>query len=174
MVVAFLKQQGFNDAEINRSSMRIEDRNANIYAQSSDNPKTQRYVVTSGTRVRTSQVELVQKSVGLIDKLIQDGIPIAFDVSGFTPNPSYYFMGLDDIRPAMMADATKSAHTVAEQFAVDSECELAGIQRATQGVFQVMSRDMSTLNAEWASNDSALGTITKKVRLVTTIDYRLK
>jgi len=37
-----------------------------------------------------------------------------------------------------------------------------------------MSRDTSTMNSDWSSNESALGTINKKVRLVTTLEYRLK
>lgn len=174
LVVAFLKEQGFTDAEINRASLKVEDRMANVYNQTSQNPNDLRYVVTGGTRVRSAQVELIQKSVDLTDKLLQAGVPLAFDVSGLSPNPSYYFMGLDAIRPAMMADATKSARSVAEQFAKDSDCDLAGIQHASQGVFQIMSRDTSTMSADWSSNESALGSIYKKVRLVTTLDYRLK
>lgn len=174
MVVAFLKEQGFTDAEINRSSLKVEDRLANVYNQTSSSSTDQRYVVTAGTRVRSAQVELIQKSVDLTDKLLQAGVPLAFDVSGLSPNPSFYFMGLDAIRPAMMADATKSARSVAEQFAKDSDCDLDGIQRASQGVFQIMSRDTSTMSADWSSNESALGSIYKKVRLVTTLDYRLK
>lgn len=174
VVVTFLKEQGFTDTEINRSTLKVEDRFANVYSQTSQNPNDYRYVVTSGTRIRSDKVELIQKSVDMTDKLLQAGVPLAFDVSGLSPNPSYYYMGLDAIRPAMMADATKSARTVAEQFAKDSDCDLAGIQRASQGVFQIMSRDTSTMSADWSSNESALGSINKKVRLVTTLDYRLK
>ncbi|HTM63040.1 MAG TPA: SIMPL domain-containing protein [Gammaproteobacteria bacterium] len=173
-VEAFLKEQGFSDAEITRGSFKVEDRFANVYSQTSQNPNDQRYVLIGGTRVRSPQVELVQKSVDQTDKLLQAGVPLAFDVSGFFPNPSYYFMGLDSIRPSMMADATKSARTLADQFAKDASCTLGGIQRASQGVFQIMSRDTSTMNSDWSSNESALGTINKKVRLVTTLEYRLK
>ena len=174
VVVAFLKEQGFKDEEIGRASLKVEDRLANVYQQNGQNSNDQRYVVTGGTRVRSPQVELIAKTVNLTDKLIQAGVPLAFDVSAFSPNPSYYYMSLDSIRPEMMADATKSARQVAEQFAKDSDCELAGIQRASQGVFQIMSRDTSTMSSDWSSNDSALGSIYKKVRLVTTLDYRLK
>lgn len=170
----FLKEQGFTDVEIERGALKVEDRFANVYSQTPQNANEQRYIVTSGIRVRSVNAALIEKSVRMTEKLLQAGVPLAFDVSSFAPNPSYYFMGLDAIRPEMMAEATKSARSVAEQFAKDSGCELAGIQRASQGVFQIMSRDTSTMSSDWSSNESALGSISKKVRLVTTLEYRLK
>ena len=175
VVVAFLKQQGFTDQEIARTQLKVEDRLANIYNQpNTPSTNNQRYVVTAGTRVRSANVDLIQGSVQLTNKLLQQGVPLAFDVSMLSPNPSYYYTKLDSIRPAMLAEATKSARTVAEQFAKDSDSQLGGIQHASQGLFQIMGRDTSTMSADWNSNQNALGSIDKKVRLVTTIDYRLK
>lgn len=171
----FLKQQGFRAEEIERSAFKIEDRLANMYLPNQPTTTdTNRYIVTAGIRIRSTNVTLIQKTSQIIDQLIQLGIPVAFDVSSQSPNPSYYFMKLDDIRPQMMSDATKSAYLVAKQFAHDSKSTLDGIQRANQGLFQVMSRDTSTLSADWNTGQSALGSIEKKVRLVSTIDYRLK
>lgn len=174
IVVAFLKQQGFKEEEIDRTSLKVEDRLANIYSNQSNNQNEQRYVVSSGTRVRSENVELIQKTAQIMDQLLQQGVPLAFDLGSVSPNPSFYYIKLDAIRPAMLAEATKSARIVAEQFAKDTDSDLAGIQRASQGVFQIMGRDTSTMNADWNSNQNALGSIEKKVRLVTTIDYRLK
>lgn len=175
VVIEFLKQQGFSDAEIARGEFKVEDRLANIYNQNNaQNTNEQRYVVTSGTRVRSDKVDLIWKTVQITDSLLQRGVPLAFDVGSLSPNPSFYYMQLDKIRPTMLAEATKSARIVAEQFAKDSQSHLAGIQRASQGVFQIMGRDTSTMSADWSSNQNALGSIDKKVRLVTTIDYRLR
>lgn len=175
VVTAFLKAQGFAENEISRSLLKLEDRLANIYQQTSpQNSNESRYVVTGGMRVRSDKVVLIAKSTQLTDKLLQQGIQLAFDASSLSPNPSFYFTQLDSVRAAMLAQATKSARIVAEQFAKDSESRLAGIQRANQGQFQIMSRDTSTASADWSSNENAMGSIDKKVRLVTTIDYRLK
>lgn len=173
MVTAFLKAQGFSDNEIVRSQMRIEDRLANSYNQN-NNDKPKRYVVTGGVVLRTEKVELIDKTTQVVDQLIQQGVPLAFDASSQSPNPSYYFTKLDSIRPAMFSTATKSAYTIAQQFVQDSGSKLGKIQRASQGVFQVMGRDTSTMSSDWNSNQNAMGSIDKKVRLVTTIDYRLK
>lgn len=176
LVIAFLKQHGFTDQEISAQPVKVEDRLANVYQQSgaAADANTNRYVTTSGVRVRTIRVELIQQVYQLSSALLQQGVPLAFESAVLNPNPSYYFSGLDKIRPQMMSDATKSARTVAEQFASDSGTHLRDIVHASQGVFQVMSADSSTLSSDWNSSDSALGTINKKVRLVTTIDYRLK
>jgi len=176
IVTNFLKQQGFTDQEIGRLQLKVEDRLANIYnsTSSAQNTNEQRYVVTAGTRVRSANVDLIQKTVQIIDQLLQQGMSLTFDASTLSPNPSFYYTQLDSVRPAMLAEATKSAHTIAEQFAKDAAIKLAGIQHASQGVFQIMGRDTSTMNTDWSSNQNALGSVDKKIRLVTTIDYRLQ
>lgn len=175
VVIAFLKQQGFIDQEIDHSQLKVEDRLANIYNQTTaQNTNDQRYVVTSGVRVRSSKVDLIQQTAQVIDKLLQQGVSLAFDVSALSPNPSYYFTQLDNIRPSMLAESTNSARHIAEQFGKDSGSKILGIQHANQGVFQIMGRDTSTMNSDWNSNLNALGSIDKKVRLVTTIDYQIK
>jgi len=174
-VSAFLISLGFNEKEFDKTQIKIEDRNANVYLQPSNQTNiNQRYVITAGLRIRSTNVDLIWKSAQSIDKLIQQGISIASDASTLSPNPSYYYLSLDSIRPNLLSQATKSARHIAEQFAQDSESKLGGIQRASQGVFQIMGRDTSTMSADWNSNQNALGSIDKKVRLVTTIEYYLK
>lgn len=174
LATEFLKQQGFNDNEIYRSQLRIEDRLANTYNQTNESTTQPRYVVTGGIILRSKNVDVIDKTTQLTDKLLLQGVPLTFDASSLSPNPSYYFTQLDSIRPAMLATATKSAYSIANQFAEDSGVRLGGIQRASQGVFQIMGRDTSTMSSNWSSDQNALGSIDKKVRLVTTIDYRLK
>lgn len=177
VVTAYLKQHGFLDTELTNQPVKVEDRLANVYNQqntTATDANTNRYVTTGGVRVRSSRVELIQQIYQASSALLQQGVPLAFDIGTINPNPSYYFSGLDKIRPEMMADATRSARVVAQQFAKDSDSGIRDIQHASQGVFQVMDADSSTLSSDWSSNESALGSINKKVRLVTTIDYRLK
>lgn len=175
-VLAFLKQRGFTPAEMEVQPAKVDDRLANIYSQpaASGTLATGRYIVSSGIRIRSGRVALVLEATQMTGALLQSGVPIAFDTTTVNPNPSYYLTQLDAIRPEMLADATRSARLVAEQFAKDSSVKLNGVQRASQGVFQIMGRDTSTMSADWNSNQSTLGSIDKKVRLVTTIDYRIK
>jgi hypothetical protein len=166
-IIEFLKAQGFEENEIERTPLKMDDRFANIYSQPADQKANDyRYVVTAGLSVRTTKVDLIQSSLQATEKLLQQGILLSFDSASIMPNPSYYYTKLDSIRPAMLADATKSARAVAEQFAKDSGSRLAGIQRANQGQFQLMGRDSNSVSPE--------GSIYKKVRLVTTIDYSIR
>jgi hypothetical protein len=170
----FLISHGFTTEELEVQPIKLEDRMANAYQSNNPLPPDQRYVITGGIRVRSPKVDLIQQTNQQLGTLLQAGVPLAFDISGFSPNPSYYYTALDAIRPGMLADATRSARSVAIQFAKDSDSELFGIQSANQGVFQIMGRDTSTLSADWSSTQNALGSIDKKIRLVTTINYRLK
>lgn len=170
----FLTNHGFSAAEQVIQPIKLEDRIANGYQPNNPLPLDQRYVVTGGIRIRSAKVNLIEQTNQQLGSLLQMGIPLAFDLSGFSPNPSYYYTALDAIRPSMLADATRSARSVAIQFAKDSDTKLDTIQSANQGVFQIMGRDTSTLSADWNSTQSALGSIDKKIRLVTTVNYNLK
>jgi len=175
VVTEFLKAKGFAPTEIDSLQLRVDDRLANIYNQTpAESKNDQRFVLTGGVRVRTMKVELIRTTAQQSDQLIQQGVPLAFDVSGLSPNPSYYYTNLDKIRPAMLSSAIESARKVAQQIASDSGFKLGSIQRANQGVFQIMNRDTSTMNSDWNSNQNALGDIDKKIRLVATLDYEIR
>lgn len=174
LVRAFLQAEGFSSNEIDVSNYKIEDRLANTYGQSSTKNNDTRYIMTSGLRIRSTNVDKIKKASESMNTLLQKNIPLTFDASMVSPNPSYYYTTLDAIRPSMISDATASAQAVAVQFANDAKMTLNGIQRASQGQFQIMSSDTNTLSSDWSSNQSALGSIDKAVRIVTTIEYRLK
>ena len=78
---------------------------------------------------------------------------------------AYSFTRLNDVKPKMIAEATKSAREAAEQFARDSDTKVGGIRQASQGLFTITGRD----------GDTGMGTDTpnQKVRVVTTIDFYL-
>ncbi len=171
-VIAFLKRQGFTDQEIENKASKVTDVLANAYTQrtADESVAQRRYILTSGVRIRTTQVDLVQKSNPLISELLQQGVSLNFETGDISPNPSYIFSQLDSIRPQMLAEATKSARAVAQQFAKDANSELGVIRRANQGMFQLLARD-STDTSETQSEASS---INKRVRLVTTVEYSLK
>lgn len=173
-VIKFLKEKGFTDAEIEVQPVKVNDRFAEVYSNPQESAAQQRYILTAGVRVRSARVAVIQQVSQATGALLQQGIPLSFDPAAtISPNPSYYFTKLDTIRAAMLVAANKSAKAVAEQFAKDSHSRLGRIRRANQGVFQVMGRDFSTQSNDWNSNQNALGSIDKAVRLVTTIDYFL-
>src|SRR3546814_17181337 len=78
----------------------------------------------------------------------------------------YSFTKLNDIKPAMVAEATKDARKAAEQFAQDSGTGVGGIKSATQGYFSIGARDGDDMGN---GADSPY----KKVRVVTTVDFQI-
>jgi hypothetical protein len=74
---------------------------------------------------------------------------------------------LNDLKPEMIAEATKRAREGATQFALDSGSTLGGIRRASQGIFEILPRD----NTPGMSEDTQ---VEKTVRVVSTIEYELE
>ena len=90
-------------------------------------------------------------------ELLGKGVSVSSD---YDNKVGYEFTGLNEIKPEMIATATKNARLAAEQFARDSGSEVGKIITATQGLFSIES--------------AAVGLEEKKnVRVVTTIVYSL-
>jgi len=168
-IITFLTTNGFKQEQIEIRPTRVTDLVTNSSADTTANKL--RYVVTSGVRIRSTNVDQVQAVSSKTTELIKKGINLSFSTSDYAsdlnPNPSYFYTQLDEIRPQMLVEATQSAYAVAKQFAKDSQNKLGRLRRANQGVFEITPRDASDSQAQASSID-------KKVRLVTTIDYLLK
>jgi hypothetical protein len=111
--------------------------------------------------VRTEQVDLVAELNRTTGELVSRGV-VLVDTGG----PTYVFTGLNAIKPQMLADASTNARAAAEQFAADVDSTLAGIRRASQGIFEILPRDAAPGISEESQID-------KKVRVVSTIEYLL-
>ena len=81
--------------------------------------------------------------------------------------PTFLFRRLNDLKPAMIAEATANARKGAEQFAKDSHSALGGIRRANQGVFEILPRDQAPGVMEGRQ-------LQKTLRVVATVDYWLR
>lgn len=101
LVHDFLNQSGFTDTELEIQSITVEDKMANLYQpnENSDAQHGPRYVVTSGIRVRSEKVQAIQQATQTVNALLQQGISLTFSTGNVNPNPSYYYMRLDTIRP---------------------------------------------------------------------------
>lgn len=154
-VVAFLKEAGLTDAEIEVASPQVTDAQAEMYA----NQKSRyRYSMTQTVTVSSDKVDLVRDLLVRQSDLIKAGVTLVGDYSWRT---SFQFTGLNTVKPAMIEEATKNARASAEKFAQDSGSSLGKIRRANQGQFSITDRDSNT-------------PYIKNVRVVTTVEYFLK
>lgn len=166
-VLAFLTKNGFANTDVEIQPTTVIDQYAQEY--SSNKPQT-RYIVSGGIRVRTDKVDQVRAVSQMSGELIKAGVVLA--VKDYQPNPRYLFTKLDELRPEMLAQATKSAHVAAAQFAADSNSHVGAIRRASQGLFQILNGD-SNAGQNTSSDTDQLAGINKTVRVVSSIDYSL-
>lgn len=158
-VVSFLKSNGLSDEEISIAPPAMVDQQANM-SYSSEQVRY-RYKANCVVTVVSKNVDLVRKIVSNQAKLMRQGVTIVSNEYDETSNVTYEFTGLNDIKPEMIAEATKNARKTAEQFASDSNSELGKIKTADQGQFSINDRDQNT---PWLKN----------IRVVTTVVYYLK
>ena len=161
-VLAFASRHGFSADEVAVQPTTVTDTFANPYGASRLDA-AQRFVIKGAIQIRSTNVDEVRKASQGTGDLVKQGVALG---ENYPQAPQYFFTRLNDIRPPMLAEATRSARAVAEQFAADSHSRLGPIRRANQGVFEISGRDDRS-----GSDDQ--GSIDKKVRLVTTVDYYL-
>ncbi len=120
------------------------------------------YTVRQRLALRTEDVARAQQAVARQFDLVDRGVLLE-EGSGM----AYTFTKLNDIKPEMVAEATRDARAAAQQFAEDSSARVGKIRDATQGCFTIEARDGDT--GGWGSADSPY----KKVRVVTTVSFTL-
>nr|WP_245804456.1 SIMPL domain-containing protein [Erythrobacter tepidarius] len=120
------------------------------------------FTVRQRLALRTTDIARAQQAVARQFDLVGRGVFLE-EGSGM----AYTFTKLNDIKPEMVAEATKDARAAAEQFAKDSNSRVGKIKEATQGYFEIEARDGDA--GGWGMADSPY----KKVRVVTTVSFSL-
>jgi uncharacterized protein len=161
----FLARHGLDTMQVQLSEFAVSDALAQEYGP--ERQPTNRYVVRQTMLVRSDQPDRVLAASQQVSELAAIGVVISSGSGEMGNGPTFVFSGLNQLKPAMIADATARAREAAEQFAHDSRSELAGIRQANQGVFEILPRDQ----APGISQESQ---IAKVVRVVSTIDYYLR
>lgn len=164
-IEAFLKAQGLPDNEVQVQRVDVTDLLAQQYRP--DNINNGRYILTKTYLVRSNDVPLIDKAFRNVGDLIAQGIILTGNGGGQMQSPTYIFTGLNDVKPDMIAEATRNAREAAQKFADDSGAKLGGIKSATQGLFQVSPRDNDNSYTESEVID-------KRLRVVTTVEYYLR
>lgn len=156
LVRAFLTRQGYPAEHITIGRLQVTDTRAREYG-STDN--VVRYILSQGVTVRTTDVQRVAQTERALNDLVREGVQLDFAA------PTYVFTKLNEVRPSMIAEATASARSGAEQFAKDSGAPLGPIRQATQGSFEILARE---------DIDSESTSLNKRVRVVATVSYQLR
>lgn len=154
-IKTFLESHDLTSADYTVKSPEITDATVSMYS----NPENRSfdYVAKQTILIRSSNVTAVKNAAQDTISLIGKGVSVSSD---WDAKVEYYFNGLNEIKPEMIAEATKNARSAAEQFAHDSNSKVGKIKNATQGLFSI--------------EDAAPGLeYRKNVRVVTTVVYEL-
>lgn len=156
MISDFLEKGGIKESEITIAVPSVSDKYANEYGS---NDRAFRYIAKNVVTVCTDNVNAVLSLMSKQSELMKKGLVI---VGNDWENPvEFKYEGLNDIKPAMIEEATQNAREAAEKFAKDSGSRLGKIKNANQGTFTIENRDSNT-------------PYIKKVRVVTSVTYYLK
>jgi hypothetical protein len=157
LITNFLTESGFQRTDISNSAPKIQDTQADVYyGQRSTSPF--RYIAQTTTTLRSENVQLVKQSMEKSADLVGKGIVLIAE--GWENRTEFLYTSLNEIKPAMIEEATINARKAAEKFAEDSGSKVGKIRNATQGLFSINDRDINTRDR-------------KKVRVVTTVQYFL-
>ena len=152
----YLQANGIAASEITLSSPAITDKSAQSY--SSAQQAEFRYSAIQVVTVYSRNIKQVRRVMAGLPQLGKQGI--AFTGGNYETRPEYIFASLNDIKPAMIEQATTKAREVATKFANDSRSKLGKIKRASQGQFSITGRDKNNPHI-------------KRIRVVSTVEYYL-
>ncbi|MGB7405390.1 MAG: SIMPL domain-containing protein [Pacificimonas sp.] len=150
-VRAFLTAQGFAAAKITTDSLSVNQWMMNGM------PQVQ---IRQAVRLDTDDIGGAARAYAAQGSLLDQGVAIE------ETRVVYSFTRLTDLKPDMIAEATRDARAAAEQFARDSGATVGAIKSARQGYFSIEPRD----GAVGAASSSP----EQKVRVVTSVDFYLE
>lgn len=162
---AFLGRFGITPDQVELQSLRVQDVRSNLYR--GEMQVSDRYAVNQALLVRSSDPAAVQAASQAMGELVASGVALSSGPEWGPGGPVFLFTRLNDLKPAMLREATTRAREAAESFAEDSGARVGSIRQANQGVFQILPRDPSP-EAQEAHQ------LRKLVRVVSTVEYYLR
>ena len=160
---AFFAAYGLDSTHVELLSLEVTDKRSNPYEGSSG---AARFAVSATLVARTNDPERIRAASQRVGDLVASGVALSSG-GGWGTGPTYLFTRLNDLKPAMLAEATANARDAATEFAKRSGAHVGGIRRATQGLFEILPRDQAPGIPEGSQ-------LEKVLRVVTTVEYELR
>jgi uncharacterized protein len=163
-VFAFLTRHGIDTTAVQLQALEVSDADANRFPGERAGP---RFVIQQTVIVRSRTPDVVMAASQRVSELVAGGVILSSSGEYGVGGPTFLFTRLNQLKPAMVAEATANARRAAQQFASDSRTDLGAIRQANQGVFVILPRDQAP-----GVNES--GQLQKVVRVVSTVQYFLE
>lgn len=162
LIEDFLKKEGFEGKEVSLNSPRVTDLHARDYGSGPLSPE--RYSIESSVLVNSSKVDAFAALSAKTTDLIRQGVSLT------RSEVRYYLDRFNELRPGLIAAATKNAQQVAISFAQTTGSKLGGIRKANQGTIQLLDPNASPND----NYDGSSNSLMKKIRVVSTLEFYLE
>jgi hypothetical protein len=163
-VYTFLARHGIDTAAVQLLALEVSDAQANRFQGERGGT---RFVIQQTVMVRSDKPEVVLAASQRVSELVSAGVILSSSGEYGVGGPTFVFTKLNQLKPAMVAEATANARAAAQQFAADSRTSLGDIRYANQGIFVILPRDQ-------APGVNEGGQLQKIVRVVSTVQYLLE
>ncbi len=137
----YLISKGFAESEIALTSISTSEDNT-YYTEVSNGISREKqqfngYILSQSIEIESKKIDLVESSAREITELINESIEINSN------QPSYYYSKLEDLKLALISEATENATTRAKNIAEKSGSSLGNLKNAITGVFQITGKNSS-------------------------------
>ncbi|HEY5939697.1 MAG TPA: SIMPL domain-containing protein, partial [Gemmatimonadales bacterium] len=139
-VYTFLVRHGVDTAAVQLLALEVSDAQANRFP--SERGGT-RFVIQQTVMVRSDKPQVVLAASQRVSELVSAGVILSSSGEYGVGGPTFVFTKLNQLKPAMVAEATANARAAAQQFAADSRTSLGEIRYANQGIFVILPRDQA-------------------------------
>jgi hypothetical protein len=161
-VRSFLTAQGAQPAEVTVNPVSTETVTQN--AEGQDTGRVLAYRLTRSFEVRSARVAAVAALVEASQQLLAQGVPLQ------AQPPQYVYTKLADLRPTLLAAATRDALGRAKVLVEATGGSLGGLRNVNVGVFQVTAPN-STEVSDYGVYDTS--TLRKDVTAVVNVSFAL-
>ncbi len=159
VVESYLKSKGVTDKDLLFTSISINKMFSQVKEGTMEKSVFMGYQLSQNVRIESSNVDKVEQVSRELTEIINKGIEF------YSQPPSYYYTKLDEIKLAVIAEATKNARLRAESIAKNAKGDLGSLKNATLGVFQITAQN-SDESLSWGGN---FNTGSKKKTATTTV-----
>ncbi|MBE8720705.1 SIMPL domain-containing protein [Sphingobacterium pedocola] len=136
LVKDFLVRQGIKDGEILFNAVNI---NRDFTYQTDGSGHSYNtftgYSLTQTVSVESKDLDKVDNASREISTLISQGLELSSN------SPNYYYSKLEDLKLALIAEASQNAKLRADNIAKESGSRLGGLNKADLGIFQITGQN---------------------------------
>lgn len=163
-VLAVLATGGFPAEQVDVDPVEIEA----VYAKDEKGNRTntiESYAVRQRLAVWSPDVQRVATLARAVSPLIGDGIEIAAEP------PTYLYTKLDDLKLAMLSDASANARDRATRMVEGTGSRLGPVRSASQGVFQITPAFSTEVSGGGENDTTSIG---KLIKAVVTVEFAIE